>query len=46
MINKIKLLIEDEKLRKKLGNKAKEKAKEYSGENILEKWSKLINKRK
>ena len=35
-----------EKLRKKLGCKAKEKVKEYSGENILEKWSKLINKRK
>ena len=46
MIDKIKLLIEDEKLRKKLGNKAKEKTKEYSGEKVLDKWGKLINKRK
>lgn len=46
MLEKISILIEDEKLRKKLGKKAKEKSKEYSGEVVLEKWSKLINKRK
>lgn len=46
MINKICLLIEDEKLRKKLGKNAKEESKNYSGEVILDKWSKLLNKRK
>lgn len=46
MINKICLLIEDEKLRKKMGKNAKEESKNYSGEVILDKWSKLINKRK
>ena len=46
MIKKISLLIEDERLRKKFGKKAKEKSKDYSAEVILEKWSKLINKRK
>lgn len=46
MMEKISILIENEKQRKKLGKKAKVKSKEYSGEVVLEKWSKLINKRK
>ncbi len=46
MIEKIDLLIENEKLRKKLGKEARNKSKEYSGEVVLEKWKKLINKRK
>ena len=46
MINKISLLIEDEMLRKQLGKNAKEESKNYSSDVILEKWSKLINKRK
>lgn len=46
MISKISLLIEDEKLRKTLGKNAKEESKNYSSDVILEKWSKLINKRK
>lgn len=46
MLEKINTLIEDEKLRKKLGKEARSKSKEYSGEVVLEKWSKLINKRK
>lgn len=46
MLEKINALIEDEKLRKKLGKEARSKSKEYSGEVVLEKWSKLINKRK
>lgn len=46
MISKIELLITDEKLRKALGKNAKEESKNYSSEVILEKWSKLINKRK
>lgn len=46
MLDKINALIEDEKLRKKLGKEARSKSKEYSGEVVLEKWSKLINKRK
>ncbi len=46
MIERISILIENEKQRKKLGKKAKVKSKEYSGEVVLEKWSKLINKRK
>ncbi len=46
MIEKINELIDDEKLRKKLGKNARAKAKLFSGDVILEKWSKLINKRK
>ena len=46
MLEKINNLIDDEKLRKKLGKEARSKSKEYSGEVVLEKWSKLINKRK
>lgn len=45
MISKISKIINDEKLRKKLGKNAKMKSKEYSGEAILEKWVKIINKR-
>ena len=46
MINKICLVLEDEKLRKKLGKQARETAKEYSSDVVLDKWIKLINKRK
>lgn len=46
MIEKIELLITDDKLRKKMGKNAKEKSKDYSGEKILIKWEKIINKRK
>lgn len=46
MINKISLLIEDEKLRKTFGKNAREESKNYSGDVILDKWSKIINKRK
>lgn len=45
MIEKIESLINDEKLRKKLGKNAKEESKNYSGEVILDKWTKLINRR-
>lgn len=46
MINKIDLLINDEKLRKKMGKEARIKSKLYSKENVLKSWNKLINKRK
>lgn len=46
MIEKIDALIENKKLRTSLGKNAREKSKEYSGEVILQKWDKLINKRK
>ena len=46
MIEKIESLINDEKLRKKLGKSAREESKNYSGEVILDKWTKLINRRK
>ncbi len=46
MIKKIDLLINDEKQRKKMGKEAKTKAKQYSKENVLKSWNKLINKRK
>lgn len=46
MIEKIELLIEDEKLRNKLGKNARLRSKNYSNEVILDKWSKIINKRK
>ena len=46
MVSKIDLLITDEKLRKKIGKEARCRAKDFSGEVVLEKWSKLINKRK
>lgn len=46
MIDKVISLIEDEKLRRKLGKEARSKSKEYSGEVVLKKWAKLINKRK
>ena len=46
MISKIDLLINDEKLRKKLGKEARVKSKLYSKENVLKSWNKLINKRK
>lgn len=46
MINKIELLIENDKLRKKMGQNAKNESKTYAPEFILDKWSKLINKRK
>lgn len=46
MEKKIDLLIEDEKLRKKMGKEARARSKDFSGEVISLKWSKLINKRK
>lgn len=46
MISKIELLINDDKLRNKLGKNARSKSKNYSNEAVLEKWQKLINKRK
>jgi len=46
MLEKIELLINDEKLRNKLGKNARSKSKNFSSEVILDKWSKLINKRK
>lgn len=46
MIDKINLIIEDDKLRKKLGKAAKKRSLDYSSDVVLEKWSKLINKRK
>lgn len=46
MVKHIGMLIEDEKLRKKLGKKAREESKKYNKEPVLEQWSKLINKRK
>lgn len=46
MIEKIELLIEDEKLRNKLGKNARIRSKNYSNEVVLDKWSKIINKRK
>ena len=46
MIEKISDLINDENLRKSLGKNAKAKSKEYSGDIVLEKWNKLIKKRK
>ena len=46
MVNKIELLINDQNLRKKMGKKSKEKSKDYDSKVVLEKWSKLINKRK
>lgn len=46
MISKIELLIEDDKLRNKFGKNARAKSKNYSNEVILEKWQKLVNKRR
>lgn len=46
MINKIELLINDAKLRRKMGKEARLKSKQYSKENVLKKWNNLINKRK
>lgn len=46
MIDKITLIMEDDKLRKKLGKAAKKRSLDYSSDVVLEKWSKLINKRK
>lgn len=46
MINKVQELITNENLRKKLGKKAKEKSMLYRGDVVLEKWDKIINKRK
>lgn len=46
MIKKISCIVSDDKLRRKLGKKAKEKSREYSGNAVLEKWNKVIRKRK
>lgn len=45
MIDKIEQLIEDEKLRLKLGKNAKLKSKDYSGDVVMDKWVKLIERR-
>ena len=41
---KISLLIENQELRIKLGNKARELIKEYSFENYINKWQSFIEK--
>ena len=41
---KISLLIENQELRSKLGNKARELIKEYSFENYINKWQSFIEK--
>lgn len=46
MIEKIELLMNDEKLRNKLGKNARKTAKEYSKEINMNTWRKLINRRK
>lgn len=46
MINKISMIIDDEKLRKKLGKNGKQKSKNFTGDVVLEKWSKIINSRR
>lgn len=46
MISKIELLINDDKLKNKLGKNARSKSKNYSNEVVLGKWQRLINKRK
>ena len=46
MVNKIEELINDEKLRIKLGKEARKTAKEYSKDINVSLWKKLINKRK
>ena len=45
-VNKVFQVLDDSSLRKKLGKSARESSKEYSPSVALEKWSKLINKRK
>lgn len=45
MIEKISYLIDNPKERNKMGKNAKQKSKDYSGEVVLEKWVKLIEKR-
>lgn len=46
MEHKIDLLIENEKLRKKMGKEARLRSKDFSREVISLSWGKLINKRK
>lgn len=46
MIKKIELLINDEKLRNRLGKNARKTAKKYSKEINMNTWKKLINKRR
>ena len=45
-VNKVLELLNNDSLRKKMGKKAREKSKDYSSDVTLEKWNKLINKRK
>ena len=45
-VNKALELLNNDSLRKKMGKRAREKSKEYSPLVTLEKWNKLINKRK
>lgn len=46
MIDKISLLIEDEKLRKKMGKNARESSKTFNGDVTLKKWIKIINSKR
>lgn len=45
-VSKVIELIDDNSLRKKIGKNARECSKEYSASASLDKWSKVINKRK
>lgn len=45
-VSKVIELTENKTLRKKIGKNARESSKEYSSSVSLEKWSKIINKRK
>lgn len=42
MLSKISDLLDDDVLRKKMGKNARAKSKDYSGEEVLSKWLKLI----
>lgn len=46
MIDKISTLISDEKLRKKLGKNAKVNSRNFSGDNVLKKWTKIIDSKR
>jgi len=42
LAEKIKLLIQDENLRKEMGKKAKENVKRFSPDIIMERWDRLF----
>lgn len=44
MINRITQMIDDEKLRNKIGKNARQKSKNFSGKVVLEKWIEIIDK--